>query len=177
MSNLDEYGIQNIEGFQSFNTFPRQCIIAGKRGGSHTVTAGEAGAYFHTGFTENCVAEGRQFIDYENTQGYSNIPFIDELNLHDDKLGAMIINASVQLECSGNSRRYMQVVLNDPNDDSKLYDLSLTSGCADGSNRLNLALTTIVTPSAFSTNVWPTMQFYLQEGDIIVWWSITAIVQ
>ena len=171
-------GFENIGSYQAFDAFPRQCIIAGKRGsGPHTVTADEANNYFFKGLVEHCVCEGRQFCDYENTIGYSNVPFLDTVFTTSRK-NALIINASVCLTTPvDTTRRYAKLQLINPEDESADYDLNLMAGNPDSGGRINFACTTIVTPSAFNHLVWPTLSFYLQEGDIIGWWGITAILQ
>ena len=178
MSNdLQKLGLVNVGHFESFNAFPRQAIIAGRRGNAHTITAGEAGNYIYTGLTTGNVAEGRQFLDIANTQGYSVIPFLEELNLWNAKRNVMIINASALINCTGTTRRFAQIVMRNANTLEVDYQLHLMAGAPDASNRLMLAATTVITPSAFDHNTWPCLQFNLQEGDEISWWGITAILQ
>lgn len=181
MAEIYKTGLLGAASFKSYDITPRQAIIFGRRGSELEITAGLAGKYVYSELTGRNVAEGRQFLDYDNTQGMSVLKLLPELQTEINTHGALILNASSQWNTTATAgRRYMRIRMLDWNTKEELYNFGIQVG-EPNAQRLNLAQTVIVTPSAFTTSpknqAIPVLEFYGLEGDNIINWGFTGIYQ
>lgn len=181
MAEIYKTGLIGAAQFRSYDITPRQAIIFGRRGSELEINASLAGSYIYQNLTGRNVAEGRQFLDYENTQGMSVLKLLPEIQTEINTNGTLILNASAQWNTSATAgRRYIRILMMDWNTKTELYNFGIQTGEPNG-QRLNLAQTVIVTPSAFSTSpknqIVPVLQFYGLEGDNVINWGFTGIYQ
>lgn len=181
MAEIYKTGLIGASDFKSYDITPRQAIIFGRRGANHTIAASQAGNYFYENLVGQNVAEGRQFLDIDNTQATTALKLLPEIQTEVTNRGAMILNATSQWQCVNNTgRRYMRISIVDWNTKERLYNFGIQTGEPYG-NRLNLSQTTIVQPAAFDTTpdnlIIPVLEFQGEDGDQILNWAITAIYQ